>query len=287
MNRWKENLDIKKSMEDGVIRLARRFFCAFFIVAGVMILTDGVTDFKPVKHNAEERIEEDSEYGRSQYEKQNSEEDESEKINSKEPASGEFNSEDDACAALRGPDFTALKLKNPDIVAWIWIPGMSINEPIVQAEDNEYYLHTDFEGKKNPAGAVFMDFECAPDASDFHSVFYGHHMKNGSRFAELVRLKDEDFFQSHRRAYLYFCDGSKRRLNFIAALTTDSASERRKTRFSYCSELYSYMEKMTDGCKFRDLPKNTVSHLYSFVTCSYEFADARTIVYAVEDPTAR
>ena len=58
-------------------------------------------------------------------------------------------------------------------------------------------------------GLSLSDCESAPDASDFHSIFYGHHMKDGSRFSELIRLKDEDFFQKHRTAYLYFPDGKK------------------------------------------------------------------------------
>ena len=46
---------------------------------------------------------------------------------------------------------------------------------------------------------------------------------------------------------------------------------------------HPYIEEMTEGCRFRELPDEEVSHLYSFVTCSYEFADARTIVYAVDE----
>ena len=47
-------------------------------------------------------------------------------------------------------------------------------------------------------------------------------MKDGSRFSELIRLKDEDFFQKHRTAYLYFPDGKRRTLRPIAALTAGS-----------------------------------------------------------------
>ena len=135
----------------------------------------------------------------------------------------------------------------------------------------------------NPAGTVFLDCESAPDASDFHSIFYGHHMKDGSRFSELIRLKDEDFFQKHRTAYLYFPDGKRRTLRLIAALTAGSQGERRRTEFADRSEMHPYIEEMTEGCWFRELPDEEVSHLYSFVTCSYEFADARTIVYAVDE----
>ncbi|MFR4580206.1 MAG: class B sortase [Clostridium fessum] len=132
-------------------------------------------------------------------------------------------------------------------------------------------------------GLSFWTARVHRDASDFHSIFYGHHMKDGSRFSELIRLKDEDFFQKHRTAYLYFPDGKRRTLRLIAALTAGSQGERRRTEFADQSEMHPYIEEMTEGCWFRELPDGEVSHLYSFVTCSYEFADARTIVYAVDE----
>ena len=74
-----------------------------------------------------------------------------------------------------------------------------------------------------------------------------------------------------------------RSLRLIAALTAGSQGERRRTEFADRSEMHPYIEEMTEGCRFRELPDEEISHLYSFVTCSYEFADARTIVYAVDE----
>ena len=291
MSHWKESLDIKKSTGDGVTMCARRIFCAFFLIVGCLFLVDGLTDYSltdtsakkttAVESQSENNVNAES-YNRENdnRENDNRKNDNRENPDDENPYKPNDNSE---VEELFKPDFAALKLINPDIVAWIRIPGMSIDEPIVQAADNEYYLNTGFDGKKDPAGTVFLDFESAPDASDYHSIFYGHHMKNGSRFAELTRLKDEDFFENHRTIFLYFPDERRRELRIIAALAADSASERRKTEFADFNELNDYMRKMTDGCIFRHLPDNTVLHLYSFVTCSYEFKGARTIVYAVDE----
>ena len=259
MNRWKENLGTKKRTGDGAARWARRIFCAFLIVIGCLILADGLGDAAGRTENRDSQPEE----------------------NVEQNLSGELDS--DVSEVMWQPDFTALKHQNSDVIAWLRIPGTHIDEPIAQTSDNEYYRSVGLDGKQNPAGMVFLDFESAPDASDFHSIFYGHHMKDGSRFSELVRLKDQDFFQKHRIAYLYFPDGKRRTLRLIAALTAESDGERRRTEFADPAELRSYIEEMTAGCRFRELTDESVSHLYSFVTCSYEFADARTIVYAVEE----
>ena len=92
--------------------------------------------------------------------------------------------------------FRSLKMPECRRHRWIRIPGTHIDEPIVQTTDNESYRSIGLDGKPDPAGTVFLDCESAPDASDFHSIFYGHHMKDGSRFSELIRLKDEDSSRS-------------------------------------------------------------------------------------------
>lgn len=298
MNRWKENLGTKKRTGDGAARWARRIFCAFLIVIGVLTFADGVReaagkylagiDGNAAKEGEESRGENtwlieierwlgEKRWGLSGQKSEEAEKGQDEKIAGERTENGGKLSVGNA-----EPDFAALKRQNPDVIAWIRILGTHIDEPIVQAADNEFYRSIGLDGTPDPAGTVFLDCESAPDVSDFHSILYGHHMKDGSRFSELVRLKEEDFFQNHRTAYLYFPDGRKT-LRLIAALSADSDGERRRTEFADRAELYSYIEEMTAGCRFRELPDEAVSHLYSFVTCSYEFADARTIVYAVEE----
>ena len=57
-------------------------------------------------------------------------------------------------------DFDALRAINEDVVAWVYIEDTGINYPVVQGEDNEYYLHHTFERKENFSGAIFMDITC-------------------------------------------------------------------------------------------------------------------------------
>ena len=45
-------------------------------------------------------------------------------------------------------NFDELLAKNPDTVGWIKIDGTKVNYPVVQAEDNDYYLTRNFY-KKN------------------------------------------------------------------------------------------------------------------------------------------
>lgn len=181
-------------------------------------------------------------------------------------------------------DFAALQRINPEIVAWLTISGTGIHEPVVQTEENETYLRKDFEGKENSAGAIYLDCDSDRDLQGRHSIFYGHHMKNGSRFADLVQFKEKEFFEKNREIILYLPE-KEIHLRTIAALYGDASGEKRRTQFENETHFQQYLDEMTKNCAFRELPA-AATRLYSFVTCSYEFDNARTILYAVPEEEA-
>lgn len=82
-------------------------------------------------------------------------------------------------------DHESLSKINRSYVCWLYAPGADINHPVVQADDNEFYLHHTFERAKNIAGCVFMDHEVDPELKSWNTFFYGHNMKNGSMFGHL------------------------------------------------------------------------------------------------------
>lgn len=182
-------------------------------------------------------------------------------------------------------NFEVLKKINSDVVGWIRIEGTAIDYPIVHTDNNETYLGTDIEGKKSEAGAIYLDYESEPDFSGRHNIIYGHHMKNGSMFKDIIKYKDEAFFKEHQDIYIYTPE-REYHLKAITALYTDSSPIRRKTLFKTEESFQAYVEEMTKGGAFLQKQKEPVRQLWSFVTCSYEFNDARTILYACEVPEA-
>jgi sortase B len=99
-------------------------------------------------------------------------------------------------------DFDAMKAVNEDIVAWIYDPGTTINYPIVQAEDNDYYLHRMLNGAYNANGTLFMDYTNAPDFTSQNTLIYGHNMKSGYMFGALINYKKQAFYDEHPFMYL-------------------------------------------------------------------------------------
>lgn len=178
-------------------------------------------------------------------------------------------------------DFDALWAINEDVIGWIRIPDTHIDYPILQGEDNEQYLHTDIEGKDSVAGAIYLDVDDEPDFSSLHNIIYGHHMKNGTMFKDIVYYKEQDFFDQHRDIYIYTPE-REIHLKAFAALYTSADGIRRRTRFYSGRALDDYVRKMTDGAMVKVTPEGPVNKLYSLITCSYEFTNARTVLYAYE-----
>lgn len=91
-------------------------------------------------------------------------------------------------------DFAALEGVNSDIVAWLYGADTGLNYPIVQAEDNDYYLYRLLDGTWNKNGTIFMDYVNRSDFSDQNTLVYGHHMKSGAMFGALVQYKKQEFY---------------------------------------------------------------------------------------------
>ncbi|MBR3881743.1 MAG: class B sortase [Clostridia bacterium] len=89
-------------------------------------------------------------------------------------------------------DFKSLTDINTDTVAWLKIPGTSIDYPVLQTTDNDYYLHKDFNRKYNTCGWIFMDYKNNSKMIDKNTVIYGHNIKSGIMFADLQKVQSNE-----------------------------------------------------------------------------------------------
>lgn len=103
---------------------------------------------------------------------------------------------------LEQTDLNALRSVNEDVLGWIQIPGSKIDYPILQGEDNEYYLKRTWKGHRNPVGSIFLESKNSPDFTDWNTIIYGHNMNDGSMFAPLHRYKKQDYWQQHPYIYI-------------------------------------------------------------------------------------
>ncbi len=85
-------------------------------------------------------------------------------------------------------NFDELLKKNSDTVGWIKIDGTKVNYPIVQANDNDYYLSHAFNKTSNQGGWIFADYRVNFKEFGKNTIIYGHNMNNKTMFGSVPNM---------------------------------------------------------------------------------------------------
>ena len=99
---------------------------------------------------------------------------------------------------------------NSDVLGWISIPETMVSYPILQGEDNDFYLKHTWQKASSSVGSIFMDYRSNPELTDFNTVIYGHRMRDRSMFGSLGDYKDQEHWRTHPSIYLADADGAYR-----------------------------------------------------------------------------
>lgn len=177
-------------------------------------------------------------------------------------------------------DFAALQAINPDIVGWILIEGTDINYPVVQGADNQYYLRHLFTGEYNASGCIFLDSRNTPGFSDQHSIFYGHHMDNGTMFNGLMNYKEQAFYDAHPHALLLTPDRDYS-IDFFAGYVANVKANAWQVNFGL-EEFAVWLREAKGKSLFQsEIEPIAESKVLTLSTCSYEFDNARFVLHGV------
>ena len=89
------------------------------------------------------------------------------------------------------------KYNNNDIVGTISVENTDINEILVKASDNKYYLTHDIYGNYDKYGSVFLDHRCNKDSKKL--LIYGHNdFKDKTPFSDLENYYDKSYYNAHQ-----------------------------------------------------------------------------------------
>lgn len=105
-------------------------------------------------------------------------------------------------SALADVDLHALKEVNPDVLGWIELPGTKLSYPLLQGEDNEAYLNHNWKKEPSVSGSIFLECTNKADFSGFHTIIYGHRMKDNSMFGVLKFYEHQEFWKEHPAVYI-------------------------------------------------------------------------------------
>ena len=99
-------------------------------------------------------------------------------------------------------NLAALREANPDVAGWIRIPDTHIDYPIMQGEDNDFYLNHTWDKQPNSVGSIFLEHLNSESFKDYNTIIYGHNMKNNSMFGDLEDYAVKDYWKKHPYVYI-------------------------------------------------------------------------------------
>ena len=181
----------------------------------------------------------------------------------------------------------ALKRQNPDTVAWLDIPETTMQYPVVQGKDNHYYETHSFSQKVRAGGAIFADAWNLADFSDFNTVIYGHHMKDGSMFTGLREYRHDSFLRNHKYIVLTL-ENSQKQYKVFAAYDCDEKTDFRGFMNSDSASKKAFLLQIEKRSEISTNAEVTMrDKLLTLVTCTGGDRDRYWVVHAVlvEDTT--
>lgn len=123
--------------------------------------------------------------------------------------------------------------RNNDFVGWIKIDGTEIDYPVVQADDNDYYLNHNFDKKKESRGTIFMDYTSDSNLGYMNTVIHGHNWLDDTVFSELPQYSDIDYYREHPIIEYNTRTEMHKWKIFAVFITTASADEDNGYVFNY------------------------------------------------------
>ena len=164
--------------------------------------------------------------------------------------------------------YKEMKAQYPDMVGYINMPSVSICYPVMQSDDNVYYLTRLPDGSDSASGSVFLDFATESNPmSEKNLVLYGHNMNNGSMFHNVEALFKEDAFKDCR--FEYICDAGVFVYESLSVYMTSIRDNFYRTYFADNEEFLAFC---SDRAGMSRIPAEAVygdnTSIITLVTCT-------------------
>ena len=186
-------------------------------------------------------------------------------------------------AATRQIDWDSLP---ESVIAWVEVPGTEIDYAIAigPEADPDYYLTHDAWGNYDIYGVPYITPLCTEGLASRNVIIYGHNMSDGSMFAGFANFKWPSVAAEHSVINLYVrANNSLHVLHVIGVNVIDANVEEAQSTFADSTALTEYVHTKLAESEIVMRQPTCVEQLFTFVTCSYDYQNGRTLVYAIEE----
>ncbi len=177
---------------------------------------------------------------------------------------------------------------NEDVKGWIRIEGTTVNYPLLQTSDNDYYLTHNYKKEKSSYGSIFMKQEANLLENNSNVIIYGHNMRDEQMFNNLLKYKDKKYYQEHPTIKI-FTDEQETEYKIVSVFNSKVFYEYEQNVFRYYQynnfeDENKYNEYISNCKKIQlyDTGENVQygEQLLTLITCEYSQENGRLIVIA-------
>lgn len=181
-----------------------------------------------------------------------------------------------------------LQKENSDVVGWLEIPGTNMSYPVVQGEDNSFYMTHNYKKEKAKNGSIFLDKDYDWNIPSSNLLMYGHNIGDGTMFQDLLKYKDKKYYDEHP-IVRFTTEKEDAEYEIISAFESRVYYKSEKNVFRYYyfinaenEEEYNEFVNNAKKASFYDTGKTAKygDQLITLSTCSYHTEDGRFAVVA-------
>lgn len=180
------------------------------------------------------------------------------------------------------PKMEALLTMNDETVGWLTVNNTNINYPVVQAEDNKFYLKHDYYKQKEYSGWIFMDYRNHKDVLDKNTIIYGHNAySNAIMFGGLPNMLRSSWLNNEENLTIAFDSLNKQmRWKIFSIYRIKKTSDYIQTTFESDYEYAKFLDMITER-SYHDFGIQVTKDdkILTLSTCASD--DRRLVVHAV------
>jgi len=183
--------------------------------------------------------------------------------------------------------FSSLYDENSDIIGWLTIPAAGVDLPVMQANDDAYYLTHDFARKTTRYGALFLDArnQIGPGQNSANLSIFGHNTRNGTMFGQLRKFRELSFYKENPTFKFSTLYRESEWVIFAVMVVNINGNffDWREPDPRSPSQMEDFLQEICSRSIIDcGVEAGYGDRLLSLATCCYDYKNARLVVFARE-----
>lgn len=171
---------------------------------------------------------------------------------------------------------------NSQGIGYMYIPSIDCRLPMVQGDDNDYYLTHTFNKEYSANGCLFEDYRITGGLSANHVIIYGHNMRNGAMFGRLKNYQNYSFWNGTGNSVFYIYTGNViREYKIFSCYISEAISDTYTFNFPTLASMRDYAANMKAKSMYETgVDVSNATQIVTLSTCTND-GEQRFIVHGM------